>query len=66
MPLLVALIAVALTVGGCGVILWGWLHDALRTSEQERYDWMFDQIVRRETGELPGRNVPSIVSLQSD
>lgn len=66
MTFLVTLIAVALTIEVGGVILWGWFHDALRTSEQERFDWVFDQIVRNATGELPGRDRPSTVSLLSD
>ena len=28
-------------------LVWSWRHDALRTTEQERFDMEFERIVRR-------------------
>ncbi len=62
MTLLVTIIAVALTVGAAGLLVWAWWHGTLRTSDQEVYDWKFESIIRGETGELPSRRRPSSIS----
>jgi hypothetical protein len=48
--LLAGAIAGSLASAIGAVLVWGWVHDALRTSEQEMYDWKFEAIVRHETG----------------
>lgn len=55
MMLLAIALAVALAVKLAGILVWGWLHDTVRASDQEWYDWKFESIVRHETGELPDR-----------
>lgn len=46
--LIVALVLVAVAVVIiAAAVAWGWCHDTLRTSEQERYDFEFERIVRR-------------------
>ncbi len=62
MTLLVTTIAVALTVMVAGLLVWAWSHGTLRTSDQERYDWKFESIIRNETGEFPSRQHPSSIS----
>ena len=62
MTLLVTTIAVALTVMVAGLLVWAWSHGTLRTSDQERYDWKFESIIRNETGEFPSRRHPSSIS----
>ena len=62
MTLLVSIIAVALTVGAAGLLVWAWRHGTLSTSDQEVYDWKFESIIRSETGELPSRRHPSSIS----
>ena len=62
MTLLVTTIAVALTVTVAGLLVWAWSHGTLRTSDQERYDWKFESIIRNETGEFPSRRHPSSIS----
>jgi hypothetical protein len=62
MTLLVTVLAFALTVEAAGLLVWAWSHGTLRTSDQERYDWKFESIIRNETGELPSRRHPSSIS----
>jgi hypothetical protein len=62
MTLLVTVLVIALTVKVGGLLVWGWSHGALRTSDQGVYDWKFERIVRDETGELPSRRHPSSIS----